>query len=164
MRIPTTSVRTGLGMTVVAVSRRAVFDNAAKRRRGLRGGTRCRPEKTGRTPTILFPIGTLSALSVSLALDSSPKGGAKGGDSAHLAPQGAAPFRGSPQCAHWGKGSPDSDSVQTGKDRTHPTHSFPHRHFHSPGDPSVSLTLDSSPNRGAKGVDLSRRPALRCPS
>ena len=79
--------------------------------------------------------------------DSSPFRGAK------LAPQGAAPFRGSPQCAHWGKGSPDSDTVQTGKDSTHPDHSFPHRHFHSHGDPSVSLALDSSPKRGAKGVD-----------
>ena len=73
----------------------------------------------------------------------------------------AAPFRGSPQCAHWGKGSPDSDSVQTGKDSTHPDYSFPHRHFHSPGDPSVSLALDSSPKRGAKGVKLLPVPALR---
>ena len=72
-------------------------------------------------------------------------------------PQGAAPFRGSPQCAHWGKGSPDSDTVQTGKDRTHCARSFPHRHSHSPGDPSVSLSLASSPKRGAKGVDESRR-------
>ena len=32
-------------------------------------------------------------------------------------------------------------------------HSFPHRHFLKPGDPSVSLSLDSSPKRGAKGVD-----------
>ena len=35
-----------------------------------------------------------------------------------LAPQGAAPLRGSPQCAHWGKGSPDSDMEQAGKDST----------------------------------------------
>ena len=96
-----------------------------------------------------------------------PKGRAKGvdenpsvtyGDSspfrgANPAPQGAAPLRGSPQCAHWGKGSPDSDTVQEGKDRTHPDHSFPYRHLLSHGDPSVSLTLDSSPKRGAKGVD-----------
>ena len=46
------------------------------------------------------------ALSVSLTLDSSPKRGAKGVDHP-LAPQGAAPLRGSPQCAHWGKGSPE---------------------------------------------------------
>ena len=32
-------------------------------------------------------------------------------------------------------------------------HSFSTRHSHSPGDPSVSLSLDSSPKRGAKGVD-----------
>ena len=80
-----------------------------------------------------------------------PKRGAKG------APQGAAPFRGSPQCAHWGKGSPESDTVQERKGRTHPAHSFPHWHSLSPGDPSVSLSLDSSPKRGAKGVDESRR-------
>ena len=33
-------------------------------------------------------------------------------------PLSAAPLRGSPQCAHWGKGSPGSDTVQMGKDRT----------------------------------------------
>ena len=33
-------------------------------------------------------------------------------------PRSAAPLRGSPQCAHWGKGSPESDAVQTEKDRT----------------------------------------------
>ena len=38
--------------------------------------------------------------------------------------------------------------------------SFPHRHSHSHGDPSVSLTLDSSPKRGAKGVYESRRAEL----
>ena len=32
-------------------------------------------------------------------------------------------------------------------------HSFSTRHSHSPGDPSVSLSLDSSPKRGAKGVE-----------
>ena len=35
-----------------------------------------------------------------------------------LAPQGAAPSMGSPQCAHWGKGSPGWVAVQEGKDRT----------------------------------------------
>ena len=104
---------------------------------------------------------------------SSPKRGAA------PAPQGAAPLRGSPQCAHWGKGSPDLNPVQEGKDRTHPDHSFPYWHSHNPGDPSVSLALDSSPKRGAKGVDgaapspraslprsmsASPRPAGRCPS
>ena len=44
--------------------------------------------------------------------DSSPFRGA------NPAPQGAAPLRGSPQCAHWGKGSPDSDMEQAGKDST----------------------------------------------
>ena len=45
------------------------------------------------------------------------------------------------------------DTEQTEKDRTHPDHSFPYRHSLSPGDPSVSLALDSSPKRGAKGAD-----------
>ena len=39
-------------------------------------------------------------------------------------------------------------------------HSFPHWHSLSPGDPSVSLTLDSAPKRGAKGVDSPLREAL----
>ena len=46
---------------------------------------------------------------------------------------------------------------QSGKDSTHPAHSFPHWHFLSLGDPSVSLSLASSPKRGAKGVDESPR-------
>ena len=36
--------------------------SGAKRRRGLRGRTWCRWEKTVRTPTILFPIGNPSAM------------------------------------------------------------------------------------------------------
>ena len=35
-------------------------------------------------------------------------------------------------------------------------YSFPYWQFLSPGDPSVSLSLDSSPKRGAKGVDERR--------
>ena len=58
-----------------------------------------------------------AALSVTYG-DSSPEGGAKGVDENSPAPQGAAPLRGSPQCAHWGKGSPDSDMEQEGKDST----------------------------------------------
>ena len=113
---------------------------------------------------------------------SSPKRGAA------PAPQGAAPLRGSPQCAHWGKGSPDLNPVQEGKDRTHPDHSFPYWHSHNPGDPSVSLTLDSVslrlghgaaltcprhvihsraaaslPKRGAKGVDENPSVSLSLP-
>ena len=72
-------------------------------------------------------------------------------------PLSAAPLRGSPQCAHWGKGSPERDTVREGKDRTHPDHPFPHWQFLSLGDPSVSLMLDSSPKRGAKGVGESLR-------
>ena len=88
--------------------------------RGLRGRLRCRREKTERGAEYSFPHRQSHSHgdpSVSLTLDSSPKRGAKGVDSAP-APQGAAPFRGSPQCAHWGKGSPGSGTVQSGKDRT----------------------------------------------
>ena len=75
------------------------------------------------------------------------------------APQGAAPLRGSPQCAHWGKGSPESDMEQEGKDSTHPDHSFPTRHSPTPGALSVSLSLDSSPEGGAKYTPYSPTPA-----
>ena len=47
--------------------------------------------------------------------------------------------------------------MQSGKDSTHPDNSFPYWQSHSHGDPSVSLALDSSPKRGAKGVDSTRR-------
>ena len=35
------------------------------------------------------------------------------------APQGAAPFRGSPQCVHWGKGSPEQRYEKNGKESVH---------------------------------------------
>ena len=44
--------------------------------------------------------------------------------------------------------------MQSGKDSTHPDHSFPYRHSLSHGDPSVSLSLDSSPKSDAEGVEL----------
>ena len=95
MRIPTTSVRTGLGMTgQLSLPRRfrqnrealpllGEVPSAHTGERGRRGGTWSRREKTERSTD----------------------------------------------------------------------HSFPHWHSLSHGDPSVSLTLDSSPKRGAKGVD-----------
>ena len=49
--------------------------------RGRRSRTRCRREKTGRTPPILFSIGSFSAMATPQALRaSSPKRGAKGVD------------------------------------------------------------------------------------
>ena len=42
-----------------------------------------------------------------------PKRGAKG----EVLPRSAAPTRGSPQCAHWGKGSPELSLEQMGKER-----------------------------------------------
>ena len=114
-----------------------------------------RREKTGRSADISFPSWQFLCHgdpSVSLTLDSSPKRGAKGVGQDSLAPQGAAPLRGSPQCAHWGKGSPESDKSRREKTGRSADISFPSWQFLCHGDPSVSLTLDSSPKRGAKGV------------
>mgnify|MGYP004679831575 CR=1 FL=1 len=95
--------------------------SGAERRRGLRSEEIADREKTVRSADHSFPTRHSpdhGDPSVSLSLDSSPKRGAKGVDEEPLAPQGAAPLRGSPQCAHWGKGSPDSDMEQEGKDST----------------------------------------------
>ena len=51
--------------------------------------------------------------SVGLTPASSPKRGAKG----EVLPRSAAPPRGSPQCAHWGKWSPEGGLEQGGKER-----------------------------------------------
>ena len=76
--------------------------------RGLRSRSRCRREKTERTPTILFPIGNSTAMATpqSRSRSTAPLRGAPRAWTENPAPQGAAPLRGSPQCAHWGKGSP----------------------------------------------------------
>ena len=95
--------------------------SGAERRRGLQSGETASMEKTECSADHSFPSRHSpdhGDPSVSLSLDSSPKRGAKGVDENSPAPQGAAPFRGSPQCAHWGKGSPDSDMEQEGKDST----------------------------------------------
>ena len=95
--------------------------SGAERRRGLQSGETASMEKTECTTDNSFPhrhSPDHGDPSVSLSLDSSPKRGAKGVDENSPAPQGAAPPRGSPQCAHWGKGSPDSDMEQEGKDST----------------------------------------------
>ena len=95
--------------------------SGAERRRGLQSGETASMEKTECSADNSFPhrhSPDHGDPSVSLSLDSSPKRGAKGVDENSPAPQGAAPLRGSPQCAHWGKGSPDSDTEQEGKDST----------------------------------------------
>ena len=95
--------------------------SGAERRRGLQSEETASMEKTECSADHSFPSRHSpdhGDPSVSLSLDSSPKRGAKGVDENSLAPQGAAPLRGSPQCAHWGKGSPDSDMEQEGKDST----------------------------------------------
>ena len=137
--------------------------SGAERRRGLQSEETAGMEKTVCSADNSFPYWQSHSPgdpSVSLSLDSSPKRGAKGVDQAlaprfaaevservPFAPQGAAPFRGSPQCAHWGKGSPDSDMEQEGKESTHP------------GALSVSLSLDSYPEGGAKYTPYSLTPA-----
>ena len=67
------------------------------------------------------------------------------------APQGAAPFRGSGAERRRGLQSGETASMEKTECTT--DNFFPHRHSPDHGDPSVSLSLDSSPKRGAKGVD-----------
>ena len=84
-----------------------------------------------------------------------PKGGAC------PPPRRALPLLGEVPSAHTGeRGLRGRTRCRPEKTAATPAHSFPYRHSHSPGDPSVSLSLDSSPKRGAKGVDLSRRADL----
>jgi len=67
------------------------------------------------------------------------------------APQSAAPLRGSGAERRRGLQSGETASME--KTECSADHSFPSRHSPDHGDPSVSLSLDSSPKRGAKGVD-----------
>ena len=91
--------------------------------------------------------------SVSLTLASSPKRGAKGVDE-NPSPRRALPLLGEVPSAHTGERGRQT-RTRSRAEKTVPSadHSFPHRQFLSHGDPSVSLSLDSSPKRGAKGVD-----------
>ena len=100
-----------------------------------------------------------AALSVTYG-DSSPEGGAKGVDENSPAPQGAAPLRGSG--AERRRGRQTQTRCRAEKTGRSADISFLSWHSLSPGDPSVSLALDSSPKRGAKGVDQAPRPAGRC--
>ena len=130
--------------------------------RGLRTRTGCRPEKTERSAAHSFPHWhSLSHgdPSVSLSLDSSPKRGAKGVDE-NPPPREALPLLGEVPSAHTGeRGLRGRTRCRWEKTVRSADHSFPHRHSLSYGDPSVSLTLASSPKRGAKGVDSPPRSA-----
>ena len=97
------------------------------------------------------------APSVSLSLDSSPKRGAKGVDGDSLAPQGAAPLRGSG--AERRRGLQSGETAGMEKTVCSADHSFPSRHSPDPGALSVSLALDSSPEGGAKYTPYSPTPA-----
>ena len=80
-----------------------------------------------------------------------PQGAAEVSERVSLAPQGAAPLRGSGAERRRGLQSGETASME--KTECSADHSFPSRHSPDYGDPSVSLSLDSSPKRGAKGVD-----------
>ena len=80
-----------------------------------------------------------------------PQGAAEVSERVSPAPQGAAPLRGSG--AERRRGLQSEEIADREKTVRSADHSFSTRHSHSPGDPSVSLSLDSSPKRGAKGVD-----------
>ena len=128
--------------------------SGAERRRGLRSGETASMEKTVCSADHSFPHWQSpdhGDPSVSLSLDSSPKRGAKGVDQDSPAPQGAAPLRGSGAERRRGLQSGETASME--KTARSADHSFPHWHSSDHGDPSVSLSLDSSPKRGAKGVD-----------
>ena len=73
-----------------------------------------------------------------------------------ILPRSAFPFRGSPQCAHWGMGSPGADYFQAQKDTTSldSALSFSPRQSLNLGDPSVGFA-DSSP-KGAPRVRVQR--------
>ena len=94
--------------------------------------------------------------SVSLALASSPKRGAKGVDS----PREALPLLGEVPSAHTGeRGLRGRLRCKREKTERSADHSFPHWHSLSHGALSVTFG-DSSPKGGAKGVDENRRVGL----
>ena len=86
-----------------------------------------------------------------------PQGAAEVSERVPLAPQGAAPLRGSGAERRRGLQSGETASME--KTVRSADHSFPSRHSPSPGDPSVSLSLDSSPEGGAKYTPYSPTPA-----
>ena len=97
---------------------------------------------------------------------SSPERGAKGAPrfvaeaSGRVpSPRRALPLLGEVPSAHTGeRGLRGRLRCRREKTERGAEYSFPHRQSHSHGDPSVSLTLDSSPKRGAKGVDSAPHP------
>ena len=81
--------------------------------------------------------------------------------SAFPSPRRALPLLGEVPSAHTGeRGLRGRTRSRREKTERSADNSFPYWQFLSHGDPSVSLTLDSSPKRGAKGVDESRRADL----
>ena len=78
--------------------------------------------------------------------------------SAFPSPREALPLLGEVPSAHTGeRGLRDRTRCRREKTERSADNSFSYWQSLSPGDPSVSLTLDSSPKRGAKGVGESRR-------
>ena len=147
--------------------------SGAERRRGLQSGETASMEKTECSADHSFPSRHSpdhGDPSVSLSLDSSPKRGAKGVDQALAprfaaavgervppAPQGAAPLRGSGAERRRGLQSGETASME--KTERSADHSFPTRHSPDPDTLSVSLSLDSSPEGGAKYTPYSPTPA-----
>ena len=73
-------------------------------------------------------------------------------------PRRALPLLGEVPSAHTGeRGRRSVDRGRWEKTVRNAEESFPHWQSLSSGDPSVSLMLDSSPKRGAKGVIRDRR-------
>ena len=77
---------------------------------------------------------------------------------AFLAPQGAAPLRGSPQCAHWGKGSPELEKSRWEKTGRSADISFPKWQSLSHGTLSVLAALGHLSQRERQGRRLSPSP------
>ena len=71
------------------------------------------------------------------------------------------PQRDSPQCAHWGKGSPELSLEQRGKESVILTllSLLPIGNFQSMATPQ-SANADSSPKRGAKAISFPHRHSI----
>ena len=134
--------------------------------RGLRGRTRCRREKTGRSADNSFShwqsLGT-GALSVTFG-DSSPKGGAKGGDE-KPSPRRALPLLGEVPSAHTGeRGLRGRTRCRWEKTGRSADYSFPYWQFLGTGDPlRPRCARPPLPKGEARAWTIIPRPAGRCP-
>ena len=137
--------------------------------RGLRGGLRCRREKTGRSADNSFPHWQSLSHgdpSVSLALDSSPKRGAKGGDGSRRADLYF--FRNEP-CRNRRNRLPNLRHSEEGEARRGNPFSFtPHQDYtHSQGNADchvatlLAMTVVAVSRRTV--FNTTPRPAGRCP-